>query len=355
MSYYCINTEPRQDEIPANMRYIFITKEYPKPTPKDGKKKCTKEQNDQYKEMMDKRAQMFAMLDSGHYDIGNASIEVRPFTDGLSGFLGSEKDFIYKIKPINSCKNYERYFRKETYNVSKFDVKKRIDNIYELIDDLSDSIYYADLFHCIFDRGHYGNEGYREYSIKLFEYAKEKYPDKKIYLSDCIKNVLRSYDRDGRYKKEPRMEEYVSELLSSGLVELTKELDDQDDTIKNLIIANWFNIAVDYIRAIPEDLRYLYLPDVKKCESAMSVLRENSDKEVVKQIISLLKVEDMCVVLTVLSEDDWDDERTIETKTFKDMNEVRSYVIQKYSVPFERACLDVESWRGENDEWFKIS
>ena len=48
----------------------------------------------------------------------------------------------------------------------------------------------------------------------------------------------------------------------------------------------------------------------------------------------------MCVILTVLTEGDWDD-RTVEVKTFKDMNEVRSYVIREYKVPFEDACKDI--------------
>ena len=85
----------------------------------------------------------------------------------------------------------------------------------------------------------------------------------------------------------------------------------------------------------------------------MNVLRENSDKETVKNILSLLKVEDMCVILTVLTEGDWDD-RTVEVKTFKDMNEVRSYVIRDYKVPFEDACKGIDRWHGENDEWFRI-
>ena len=43
-----------------------------------------------------------------------------------------------------------------------------------------------------------------------------------------------------------------------------------------------------------------------------------------------------------------------EVKTFKDMNEVRSYVIREYKVPFEDACKDIDRWHGENDEWFRI-
>ena len=357
MAFYCINTEPIQEEIPENMRYIFITKDYPKPTPNDGKKKCTKEQIKQYNEMMGKRKTMFDMLDSGHYDIGNAMIKVEPFANGLSGFIGTESDYIYKIKPINACKQYRSsYSRNEDFFVSKFDVEKRIDTVYELIDDLSNSIYYADLFHYIFDRGHYNNEGYRKYAIGLFEYAKKNYPDKKIYLSDCIRRVLHSYDHDGRYNNEPRIEEYVQILLDNSYIELTQDWDYQHDTVKNLIRANWFNIAKDYILAIPDDLRDSYLSDVKKDEYTMNILRANSDKDVVKEIVSLLKVEDMCVVLKVIKYCEWFDEEEIkETKTFKDMNEVRSYVIREYGVPFEDAIKNIGQWRGKDDETFKIS
>lgn len=355
MSFYCINTKPRQEEIPENMRYIFITKEYPQPKPPEGKKRCTKEQNEQYKEMVEKRNQMFTMLDSGHYDIGNALIELSAFVNNLSGFVDIEKDYIYKIKPINSCKSRERYSNRDTYYVSKFDVEKRIDNIYELIDDLSDSIYYADLFNYVFDRGRFANDGYRDYSIKLFKYAKTNYPDKKIFLSDCIKRVLHSYEHDGRYNDTPNMEDYVKELLDSNLIELTQEYDDQESTVKNLIKACWFDICQNYIEAMPENIRDVYLRDIQKDDSVMNVLRKNSDKENVKKIISLLGIEDSCVTLTVLSEGEWEDENVEETKVFKDMNEVRGYVISQYKVPFEDACKDVQYWRGENDEWFRIS
>ena len=104
-----------------------------------------------------------------------------------------------------------------------------------------------------------------------------------------------------------------------------------------------------------EDVRNIYLRDVGNNESVMGILRKNNNKEDVKKIISLLDIENIGVTLTVLSDDDCDDEQTKETKIFKDMNEVRGYVISKYKVPFENACKDVEYWRGKDDELFRIS
>lgn len=356
MAYNCLSIKPKQENISDNMKYIFVTRDYPKPTPENGKKKCTREQINRYNEMMNDRKEMFKMLDSGHYDIGNSTIELNPFTYDLSSFIDSEKYYIYKINPVNVSKTYERYGSGEKYFVSKFNVEKRIETVRELIDDLSGSIYYEDLFHEIFDRGHYANEGYRERSIELFKYAKEKYPDKKIYLSDCIRRTLHSYDHDGRYNNEPRIEEYVQMLLDNSYIELTQDWDYQCDTVKNLIRANWFNIAKDYILAIPYDLRDSYLKDIKRDEHTMSILRANSDKDVVKEIVYLLKVEDMCVVLKVMKYCEWFDEEEVkETKTFKDMNEVRSYVIREYGVSFKDAIESIDRWRGKNDEWFKIS
>lgn len=355
MAFYCINTEPETAEIPENMRYIFITKEYPQPKPPEGKKKCTKEQNKQYKEMMSKRNKMFTMLDSGHYDVGNALITVKPFTYDLSELFDKDSSFVYKIRPINSNKKHDRYSNKEEYYVSKFDVEKKIENIYELIDDLSGSIFYADLFHFIFDKGHYANEGYKEHAMELFKYAHEKYPDKKIYLGDCIRNVLHTYDHNGRYKEQPNMEDYACELLNEKYIELFQEYEDHEAVVKNFICAYWFDICVKYIEAISVDIRNIYLRDIGKNEQVMNVLRKNNDKESVKKIISLLGINDSCVTLTVLQDDDWDDERIEETKVFKDMNEVRTYVIGKYNVSFEDACKDVQYWRGADDEWFRIS
>lgn len=355
MSFYCINTEPVQEEIPEDMRYIFITKEYPKPEPPEGKKKCTKEQNEQYNDMLCKRSEMFSMLDSGHYDVGNSLIPVRSFTYDLSDLFNKENSIIYKIRPINSCKKRERYSNRDEYYVSKFDIEKKIENMCELIDDLSSSIFYADLFHFIFDKGYYANDGYKECVMNLFKYAHEKYPDKKIYLGDCIRSVLHTYDHGGRYNNEPKREEYVCELLNDNLIELLQEYEDHEAVVKNLIFACWFGICVKYIESMSEDVCNIYLRDVGNNESVMDILRKNNDKEDVNKIISLLDIENVCVTLTVLSDDDWDDEQTKETKIFKDMNEVRGYVISKYKVPFENACKDVEYWRGKDDELFRIS
>lgn len=357
MAYNCLSIKPQQENISDNMKYIFITKDYPKPTPENGKKKCTREQINRYNEMIADREKMFKMLDSGHYDIGNSRIELHNFTSDLSSFLGSEeKYYIYKINPINANKTYEKYGSGEYYFVSKFNVEKRIETVQELIDDLSDSIYYADLFHEIFDRGHYGNEGYREYSVGLFEYAKKNYPNKKIQLSDCIRRELHTYDHVGRYNNEAGIEEYVQMLLDNSYIELTQDWDYQEDTIKNLIRANWFNIAKNYILAIPEDVRETYTRDIHKDERVMAVLRTNSNKEIVKEVMHLLHVENMHVVLKVMKYTDWyDRDDVVETQTFKDMNEVRSYVIRKYGVPFEDATEDIERWHGENEEYFRIS
>lgn len=355
MAYHCLVTKPIQEKISDNMKYIFVTKEYPKPTPENGKKKCTKEQMTHYNDMMANREEMFKILNSGHFDIENATIKLEQFTNNLPSFIGNEGCYIYKINPINASKTYGGYGSREHYFVSKFDIEKKIETVYELIDDLSNSIYYADLFHYIFDRGHYKNKGYREYSIGLFKYAKKNHPDKKIYLSDCIRRVLHSYDHAGRYNGEAYVEEYVKLLLDNCLIELIQEYDDHEDTIKNLIGANWFGIARDYILAISEDVRDIYIRDIHKDESAMSVLRINSDKDVVKEIMSLLHVEDMCVVLKVMKYDDWDGEDVVETKTFKDMNEVRSYVIREYGVSFDDATKDIGGWHGENEEYFRIS
>ena len=49
------------------------------------------------------------------------------------------------------------------------------------------------------------------------------------------------------------------------------------------------------------------------------------------------------------------EEDVVETKIFKDMNEVRSYVIREYGVSFEDATKDIERWHGENEEYFRIS
>ena len=345
--YTYIGIKPIQEEVPREFRYLFITKEYQKPYPEKGKKKCTKEQMDMYKAVTNKRKKMFSMLDSGHYDIGNNWIRLESFVSDFN-FLFKGDCYVYKINPINSRSERKIYNNSvQDYYTSKFDVEKRIDNIYELIDDFSDDDYcYNILFWLIFNIGIVND---REESINLFKYAKDKYPSKKIYLSKCVKNRSNG-DRYITYKDLPEKEEYIYSLLHDGLIELIGESDYyNNDVVNDLIIAGWFNIAIDYIKRIPENLID------KESIYAIKTLRNNINKESVREILELLKLKDIGLVLNVMRINSFDEDEIADKIIFENMNAVRSYVIRTYGVPFDVACLDVEEWRGDNGEWFVIT
>lgn len=353
MAVHYFNTEPRRDKIPDDMKYLYVTKDYPYPSPRDGKKRITKEQIKDYNEAIKKREKMFSMLDSGEYDIGNGLIELHKFTNDLSSFF-DERYYIYKIDPINSKINHIQYSSRKEYFVSKFKVLKKISTFYELINDMSKSIYWDDLFKAVFDRGRFINSEYRDKSIELFEYAKEHYPDKHIYLENCIKRVLHSYEDDCGYCNSPQMEEYVQDLISKKLIELYNSNGwSHKSVIKNLIFANWFYISLEYIKIMPEDIFYAHTRDIKNDKEIIKILAKNTDKNPVRDIISLLEMSDVCIVLEVYEYGDYGDDRILDTITFENINDARAYVISNYNVSFEDAGKDVECWRGSNDENFR--
>ena len=357
---YSIKTKPIQDDIPKKYRYLFITKDYPKPTPPEGKKKCTKEQLERYNDTLAKRKEMFNMLDSGTYDVGNSEIELDSFTSFLTFHYKETDDYlIYKINPIHSRKTSESWNSRERYCVSKFTVEKKITGIYEFIDDLADEeACYIELFRYFFDQGHYSNAGYRQQAIELFEYFAKKYPDKSIYLEDLIRRD-NTWGSGSRYEKNSKMEEYVRELFDNNLIKLINDKSyELTYYIRNLITSNWFYIAkvclksLESLKSLNNTIAWTGVKWLAEDKDVLKVLRENSDKEIVKEISSMLGIKDNGIVLNVYSYMDWDDDKLIESKTFKDMDEVRTYVIQKYKIPFEKASKDVNYWRLEDDDTF---
>ncbi len=214
MSYTYINFEPTRTKITDNMKYFCVAKDYAYPIPKGGKKKCTSEQIKEYNDVMKRRDETFKRLQVGNIiDMGNRYLVMKDIKDEIS-WNWNEKDYIYKIEPINCEKHSERYSDEEV-RVSSFQVVKRIETIPELLDDVSKTFYYGDIFNEMFYSFRYKKS--REDGLKFFEYFTTKYPDKKIYLSDILYQELHSYKKDSKYKfDDTDAKEYAEELYNKG-------------------------------------------------------------------------------------------------------------------------------------------
>lgn len=353
MSYTYINFEPKRDKITDNMKYFRVAKDYAHPNPKDGKKKCTSEQIKKYNDVMKRRDETFKRLQVGNIiDMGNRYLVMKDIKDEIS-WNWNEKDYIYKIEPINCEKHSERYSKNdEEVRVSSFQVVKRIETITELLDDVSETFYYGDIFNEIFYSFRYKKS--REDGLKFFEYFTNKYPDKKIYLSDILYQELHSYKKDSKYRiDDTDAKEYAEELYNKGFIELNKFYEDYN-IVEELIKSGWFKLCIKYIKLMQESKVNVSI-DLDK--DVLQVIREHTDNPDVNEIVKLLNIKDSGLVLVVKQYiDDGYDDRLIEKKAFKDINEARTYVIKMYDVSIESAMKRIDNWRvienGENDDIF---
>lgn len=359
MGYYTLTTQPVQDKVPESYRYIFINKEYPVPQPPAGKKRLTKEQKEKYEKACNDRKTMFAMLNSGTYDIGNGKIRLEKLDSEYSTTdIKIEKHFVYKIIPINAY--FDRgssWSRREGYYVSKFNVEKKIESVYELIDDLIDSETLYEVLSTVLKHGSYSNDGYREEAFEIFRYIKAKYPNKEIFLYKLliIPDSL-TIEFNNSFNVSPQTEEYIQSLLNEGLISLYEPEQWWDsEIIEHLLSNQWFNIAKEFALQVPENLRDRVYNWLRDSEFVRKVTRENSDQEIVREFSNLIGIGKNDLTLTVIRDGDFfDEDEIIEEVSFKNMPDVRTYVIRKYGVPYDRVKDEPYRWRGENDECFRV-
>ena len=143
MAVYYFGTEKLNErDFPSNRKYVIIVQPH-KPSPDKGKKRLSTEQRKKYEHDMEQYNKCISLLESGHVDIFNNYLEaedsdkfaVDVLLDGLR-----ENERIFRIKPIQSKKNYGSYGRSDTLTVSEFNVEKEIKSteseLCTMLDDL---------------------------------------------------------------------------------------------------------------------------------------------------------------------------------------------------------------------------
>lgn len=342
MPFLTIPTEPTKEIIDSEYCYLFIKADDPKL-----RKNATKEEKEVYKEDVSQRKKMFDMLACGHYDVKNSLIPLVPITEEIANYICTADSYIFKINPVNATKIYDEGGLLYEYYVSTFDVDKRIDNIYELIDDLAENeLLYEKVFreifrcYCFSERDVFSQMNIR--ISQIFEYAGKMHKDRKLYLSRLLPDSFILVN-------SPESEKQVMELLSDKRIQLFSEDDDYKEVLEKLINAYWFNIAVDYFNALPKDYdREETAELIKDEELAMRALRRNNNNPAVKQLLSLLKAEDVVIILKIYTYS------STTEKVFDNMNQLKTYVIRNYGLTFDEACKEVGEWIGSNEEWFEI-
>lgn len=351
MAVYYFGTEKlNEKDFPSNRKYVIIVQPH-KPSPNKGKKRISTEQRKKYEHDMEQYNKCISLLESGHVDIYNNYLEPEDSDKFAIDILFNgfpENERIFRIKPIQSKKNYVPY-QNSNLTVSEFDVEKEIKTADELLDVLIDNYDYFRLEEKIFYNGAC-YDSRRERATDVFKKLYEKTGDK--FLEDLIHGYMDSYNetRVHSYYDPNKAHDYAKALMDAGYVKLIYEKDTSVwSFIIRLLKLKWTDFALEVVKAfLDNDEQIKRIKEHREIKALLSGLTDDSN---VKKIIRLLEFETNKLILVV--EEDVDDgyrTETVERKEFSDMGALRSYLITEYKMPFEMASKDIKDtyWNDMN-------
>ena len=126
---------------------------------------------------------------------------------------------------------------------------------------------------------------------------------------------------------------------------------------------NWFILARRYLDAASVKSNYKEaINDIKENESFENVkyiLKTNNDNNDIKYIINKLDYTEPKVILKVYKYHEnfsysVESREPIEIKDFKTIDEIRSYLVSKYKVPFSKAAGDITDFRCDDEYHFVV-
>lgn len=355
MGYYHFPLEKRNaSNFASSCKYIIMSKPN-NPTPENGKKKVTAEQNKEYREKTEKYEKCIAALESGHVNLYNNKIKtdctdefaVRMLFEGIP-----EYNRVFYIEPLQS--EQDAYCK---YYVSEFRVEKEIKTADELLENIVKHYDYFNLENEIFRNGTLGNPGYKEKTFEILDKL-NKMTKSKHFLCDMI------HPFDSGYLLDParvtsfydlkKAHDYAKELIDSGIVQLNNIPNSYlGRFIERLLRLKWSDFALEVINHVVGNDEVI--DEIKKNQFIKPLLSEMTDDSNAKEILKLLGMTSNVLTL-IVEEEDYDDgygTREVERKEFSDMGELRSYLITEYKVPFEMASKDIDDlyW---NDYTFNV-
>ena len=214
--------------------------------------------------------------------------------------------------------------------------------------DENDSVYAA-LFKRIFAKA--VSPKYKKPVADIFFHAHEIFPDKKIYLGDCICGVICDFNDCGELmnRNDLLSEEFAKNLLDKDFIELVKKDEDYSFVLKELICSYWFDVAAAYIQAVPEADKVF--AKLKEDIPTLISLKEGKDRA--DKVTSLLQIKLPCYILSIYRDfSGWDMDEEVELKFFNSLEDIKAYVSREYDVL--RPHENPEMWRGRNGEYFQV-
>lgn len=337
MAYHSLPLERRNAKIPKEYLYIAIVK-YSEDHFKPSKgKRFTKDELEKNKQYKYNQNETIKRLDSGVFNAYNNKIECSnilssSFANLINNF---ENTIVYRVDPISSETKSESWNNSKVYYyMSEFKIINKITNKNELIAQIKKDGLLEEFSACVFDSFSYGNEGYFDILYNYFKEIKENYPDVNVYLSDII--ITNDYNHYPRPKFKPNSiyqitKDNIQKLLDDNLISYTNRYEYyQADIITTLINCGMSKIVYEYICHTDPNNYSLF---ITKKEFDAS-LRLHSSDEYIKKIIDKLDIKLSGVTLKIEKHCDYGDNKISEVR-FNNINEVKSYLIKTYDVPFE--------------------
>lgn len=343
MAYNYLNLEPSKiKDLQNRYKYITLANTYTRNKPEKGKK-YTANENKEYNDIIENMKKSTDALNSGEVDLHNNPIELKDFIKGSYSIDDLNKYTIYRIEPIESKKTWEQYsYNKDKYWTNKFKVVNKITTLENLVEQLHEDLLLDEFVGKYFENTSSCNEGYKEKNIAFFEMIRDKYKDYKPSLGFILIKDITHYEKLPRFSTPyDRILELINYHLDNNLIALRHEWDNNDLEIFAILLRyKWFELAYRYL--IEVDTNSYDFGQIKKDKDINALIRSNSGDEFIKKIITYLGIEDTFVTLKVknYNEDDYEVE-IIETKTFKDIDELKTYLIKQYDVPFSEINKDI--------------
>ena len=355
MSYYYLNVEPSKiKDLQNRYKYITMADTYARSKPEKGKK-YTADENKKYNEMVDNMKKSNDAFNTGEVDLHNNSIELKDFIKESFSIPNFTNETVYRIEPIESKQTWEQYsHNRDKYWTNKFKVVNKITTLEDLVEQLHKDLLLDEFVGKYFENTSASNEGYKEKNIAFFELLKDKYKDYKPCLSFILIKDISHYDKFARFSTPyENIYDLINYHLNNDLISLRHEWNNDDIEVFTMLLRyKWFELAHRYLLEV--DTNSYDYGQIKKDKDINAIIRSNSGDEFVKKIIEHLGVENTFVTLKVKQYDDDDyKDRIIETKVFKDINELKTYLIKQYDVPFSEINKDIDDIRGE-DEYIRF-
>lgn len=357
MSYYSLPLKKNKVEVPENFCYLVISKYSDNHfSPRDGKKKLTLEELKKKKEAIQDQENTLKQLDTGYFNAYNNKIELSNILNSrFTSSLYNSNDIIYKVKPILAYSKSDNYYSRECkYFVSEFNIVEKFKNKEDVIKQIQKDNLLDKFSAIVFEDYSYGNEGYKEILYSYFKYIKDTYPDDEMCLSDIMltndynHNIKNNFSRKDIYETS---RENIRYLLNNKLINYLRKYDYIKSLIVGLIDCKIFDVALECVKLItPEQIGYLI-----KFKDFDEVIRKWSTEDDIKEIIKLLNYKMSGVMLTVLNDYD----KVIETKTFDNIGDLKTYIIKTYDISFEtimkKDVSDITTYIDDDEIKFEIS